>query len=267
MGMNAHTRVGGDIVIATIDGLVPLSQAIQRNRGQLELAMLSRAIKPLWREEVNAKRDKPWTLKKWDEYGGMFVALPGGNPGERFCLVTNNTSNAWCRFSWPATCFIRLREDMFFGTDKGIIMLADRTGYDDGAPYVCTLVGGWELFRSGGAHTVWHQARAVFTAANRELFNPQIDATVNYVITIPPPPTAGEDLGRLDVWDQGLWDQALWDQGSTERPVQRNTMWVSVGKFGFSHAPIVQVQVAQQAKPDVELLAIATTFEPAGVNI
>jgi hypothetical protein len=44
-------------------------------------------------------------------------------------------------------------------------------------------------------------------------------------------------------------------------------MWVSIGMTGFSHAPIVQVTVAQQARPDVELVAIAATYERAGVNV
>jgi hypothetical protein len=38
---------------------------------------------------------------------------------------------------------------------------------------------------------------------------------------------------------------------------------VSIGMTGFSHAPIVQVTVAQQAKPEVELISIAATFERA----
>ena len=44
-------------------------------------------------------------------------------------------------------------------------------------------------------------------------------------------------------------------------------MWVSIGKTGFSHAPIVQVTIGQQAKPDVELIAVGATFEVAGVNV
>jgi len=47
----------------------------------------------------------------------------------------------------------------------------------------------------------------------------------------------------------------------------RNTLWVSIGMTGFAHAPIVQVTVAQQATPDVELLALSTTYERAGVNV
>ena len=36
---------------------------------------------------------------------------------------------------------------------------------------------------------------------------------------------------------------------------------------GYSHAPVVQVTVAQTPKPDVELISIAATFERLGVNV
>ena len=72
----------------------------------------------------------------------------------------------------------------------------------------------------------------------------------------------------LDVWDEGLWDDALWDAAAPATPrTTRNTMWVSIGMSGFAHAPIVQVQVAQNARPDVELIAIGTTQERGGVNV
>jgi hypothetical protein len=188
--------------------------------------------------------------------------------GKRRFAAVNSATGAWCRVTGPdAMCFIRLRADMFFGTQNGWIMQCERTGKDDGGPYVATLVGGWELFGSGAAQTVWHQARASFTAIGTQPFLPQLDATTDYVVTIPPPPSAGIDPGLEDVWDQGLWDVALWDQPSVARPPVRNTMWVSVGKTGFSHAPTVQITVAQQATPNVELIAIAATFEKAGVNV
>ena len=55
------------------------------------------------------------------------------------------------------------------------------------------------------------------------------------------------DPQSAEVWDQGLWDHARWDQPAPGRPVVTNTGWVSIGVTGFSHAPIVQVTVAQQA--------------------
>jgi len=44
-------------------------------------------------------------------------------------------------------------------------------------------------------------------------------------------------------------------------------MWVSIGMTGFSHAPVVQATIAQQAKPNVELIAISAVFERCGINV
>jgi hypothetical protein len=268
MGMNAHIGIGGDMLIATVDGIVPLSGAITKDRSELELAAITRNIKPMWRMEVLEKREWAWTMCKWDEYGGLFVTWPGGIPGKRWCGAANLATGAWCRFvGYDATCFIRMRGDMFFGTQDGIIMQADRTGYDDGLPYTAILVGGWEVFQSPGQTITWRQARASFSARANEPFAPQLSATTDYVVIVPPPPSAGADPGVLDLWDQGLWDTALWDAGTPSTPAVRNTGWVSIGRTGFSHAPIVQVTVAQQAKPEVDLISIAATFERAGVNV
>jgi hypothetical protein len=163
-------------------------------------------------------------------------------------------------------------------------MQADRTGYDNGAPYIATLVGGWELFRSPSQTVTWRQARASFSAKLGEPFQPQLFATTDYVVVLPQPPLAGYDTATQDLWDSGQWGPpgsgdinppppadveayAQWDVGVTPVPVIRNTGWVSIGLTGFSHAPIVQVTVAQRLKPEVDLINIAATFERDGVNV
>ena len=347
LGMNAHIAVGGDVMIATVDGIIPISASITKDSMQLELAAITRAIKPMWRDMVNARRTYPWTLCKFDEYGGMFVTYPGGNAGSWYCGVVNIATGAWARYvGWDAMCFCRLRSDMFFGTQTGKIMQADRTGYDDGVPYIATMVGGWEMFSSQSSTLVWRQSRAAFSARAGEPFQPQLSCTTDYVIVIPTPPSAAPDPGVPDVWGQGLWgpdlrppvpspwknatvytagtkvydpanppnntlwtvainhtsaatglftadraahptywtaagtypspptptapeiaQYAQWDQPAPSTPVMRSTMWISIGYTGFSHAPICQVTVAQQARPEVELISIAATYEPAGVNV
>jgi hypothetical protein len=114
---------------------------------------------------------------------------------------------------------------------------------------------------------VWRQARASFSSGNREPFQPQLAACTDYVVSLPPAPPPGLDPGPADLWDQGLWDVAKWDAPTPGKPPIRNTGWVSIGATGFSHAPVVQVTVAQQAKPDVELVSIAAVYDRAGVNV
>jgi hypothetical protein len=286
MGMNAHLPIGGDLLLATVDGIVPISATITKSKEELDLAAITRQIRPMWRDEVAAKRSWSWSLINWEDYGGIFVTWPGGTPGNRYCATVNASTGAWARFTgWDATCFVRMRADLFFGTQDGYIMQADRTGYDDGAPYVACLVGGWEMFQAPSQTITWRQARASFTSAAAQPFQPQLAATTDYVVTIPTPPPAGADPGVADVWDQGHWapdmggppppvptapqraQYAQWDQPYSSKAPVRNTGWQSIGATGFTHAPIVQVTVAQQAKPNVDLIAIAATYERDGINV
>ena len=287
MGMNAHMGLGGDLLIMTVSGIVPVSAAITKSAEELELAAISRQIRPMWRDEVTAKRQWAWTMENWTEYGGVFVTWPGGTPGNQYCAVINASTGAWCRYvGWDATCFLRLRGDMFFGTQDGRIMQADRTGYDDGKPYVATLVGGWEMFQSPAQTITWRQARASFSANANQPFLPQLSACTDFIVAPPSPPPAGIDVADTnDVWDEGKWgpdmggppppvptppersQYAQWDQPYSIKPVVRNTMWVSIGLTGFTHAPVVQVTVAQNELPIVNLIAISATFERAGINV
>jgi len=286
MGMNAHIPLGGDLLIATTSGIVPISASITKTSEELELAMITKSIKPMWRDEVAAKRSWNWSMFNWAPYGGIFVTWPGGNVGNRYCAVVNGATGAWARFvGYDALCFMGMRDDMYFGTQSGIVMQADRTGFDDGQSFLATLVGGWEMFQSPSQTITWRQARAMFYAPPGQPFQPQISACTDFVVTLPAPPPPGPDPGLQDAWDQGHWgpdmggppppvpttaqraQYAQWDQPVSNLKVVGNTLWISIGLTGFTHAPIVQVTVAQQAKPDVELISIAATFERAGINV
>jgi len=280
LGKNGHQQLGGDVLVVTVDGIVPLSSALQKDVSALSLAAITYNIEPMWMRELKNKRSHPWTIAKWDEGDMMFVNFPGGKTYDTQTVgVSNLHTGAWSRYiGWDAMCFMRLRDSLFFGTQTGTIMQIESTGFDDahwdeglgkytGHAYACTMIGGWEMFQVPPNQVTWMQARASFFSSARERFEPQLSATTDYEFRIPPPPNAGPDPGVLEVWDQGLWDDAAWDQpGAGIAPV-RNTMWVSIGETGFSHAPILQVSVAQQVKPDVELISIGATFLRMAANV
>jgi hypothetical protein len=268
LGMNATVKVGGDLLIATVDGIIPTTAAITKSAEELELAAITRPIKTLWRDEVNAKRIWAWTIYYWHEYGAFFVTLPGGAPGEQRCLIVNAATGAWARYTgWDATCFVGSGADMFFGTQSGTVMQADRTGTDNGAPYVCTLIGGWEMFQAPAQTITWWQARASYLAGVGQAFNVQLSAATDYVPVVPPPPPATPDPHLTEGWDIGLWDSAHWDGAVPIAPNAFSTGWVSIGVTGHAHAPIVQLTIAQSSKPVFDLIAIGATFKRMGINV
>ena len=268
MGMNAHILVGGDLLIATVTGIVPVSAAITKEAGQLELAAVTRNIKRMWREHVVDKREWAWSMKAWPEFGAIFVTTPGGAGIKKMCLAVNDATGAWARFvGYDATCFIKNGNNFYFGTQTGTIMQADRGGYDDGMSYTATLVGGWNALSTQPGTSVWTQARAAFVTKSGEPFDPQLSACTDFIVKIPSPLPARPDVGVDEVWDEGKWDAARWDQISPKTSRVTTTGWVSIGITGFSHAPIIQVTVGQIAKPNVELISIDAAYHRGGVNV
>jgi hypothetical protein len=276
---NAHQKVGGDLLIETISGIIPLSAAIQKDVSQLSLSAITRDVEPTWRSEVTKKSVYPWTMFSWHEENALFINFPGGVAGKRYTLVINLHTGAACRYvGWDTMAFMGMQKKMFFGTQDGKIMQAETSGYDNahldvdshivGEAYVATMVGGWEMFQVPPNQVTWLQARAAFFTNLSEQFEPQLSATVDYVFIIPPPPASAVELELTDVWDQGEWDVALWDAPSSQTGLQvRNTRWVSIGETGFSHAPICQVTVGQRVRPEVELISIAATFVRMAANV
>ncbi len=280
LGKNGHQQLGGDVLVITVDGIVPLSAVFQKDITALSLAAISYNIEPMWMRELKAKNAHPWTLAKWDEGDALFVTFPGGRDHKTQTVgVSNLHTGAWSRYvGWDAMCFMQLRGSLFFGTQDGLIQQVDSTGLDDarwdvgldrniGNTYCCKMVGGWEMFQVPPNQVTWFQARSAFFSSAHQPFEPQLAATTDYEFRIPTPPNAGPDPGLLDVWDQGLWDDAKWDQAGAGIAPVKNTMWVSIGETGFSHAPIVQVTVGQQVKPDVELISISATFIRMAANV
>jgi len=280
LGKNGHQQLGGDLLVVTVDGIVPLSGVTQKDVSALSLSAISYNIEPMWMRELKTKDVYPWTLCKWDEGDALLVNFPGGATyNTKTVGVSNLHTGAWSRYTgWDAMCFMKLRGSLFFGTQDGMIQQAESTGLDDavwdvglglntGNTYCCKMIGGWEMFQAPPNQVTWFQARATFFSSAREPFEPQLSATTDYEFRVPPPPNAGPDPGLLDVWDQGLWDTALWDAPAAGIAPVKNTMWVSIGETGFTHAPIVQVTVGQQARPNVELISISATFIRMAVNV
>jgi len=280
MGKNAHLQLGGDVLIATVDGIVPLSAAVQKDVSALSLAAITLNIEPMWMREFRGKSVYPWSLAKWDEGDALFVTFPGGSKYDtRTVGVSNLHTGSWGRYvGWDAMCFMQMRGRLFFGTQDGKIIEAESSGFDDmhwdeillrytGNSYVCTMVGGWEVFQTPPQQVTWLQARALFFSSGTNSFEPQLASTTDYQFKIPPPPSVAPSPDMVDVWDQGLWDDAKWDQPAASTPPVRNTMWASIGETGFSHAPIVQVNIGQYAKPNVELISISATYLRMAANV
>lgn len=263
MGPNAMMQAGGDLLIATEDGIVPISQAVNKDVAALSLAAVTTAIEPEWKREVTARRTMHWEIIKWPTNNMMVVSLPVVDAGiDPYCFVANLETGAWAKFTgWETRSIGHYDGYGYFGNNTGVIYKMEVGGTDNGTPYVCTYAGLPDHLKSIGVTKLVHSARAVFLS--NVPFTPKISMSVNYNVTLPTAPASVSNYST-DEWDSGLWDVALWDSEGTGTV---STKWVSIGKSGFAVAPQIQITCGVTPFPRTELVAFDALYERGGVMV
>jgi len=264
MGKNATMRAGGDLVIATSDGFVPLSAALQKDAVALSLAAVSYPIEPDWRDEATARISLAWEVEKWPQQNMAVITNPvvdGTTDAQVF--VVNLETGAWARYTGlAARCLAVHNETMYFGTTTGRIMVMESEANDDGAVYTAKCAWHFNDMGAPGSFKTAMQGRATFRAAKP--FVAQLSCSVDYAQSFPSPPSSVDEFS-VDEWDSGLWDEALWD-GSTAATTT-STLWVSITGAGFAHAPQVQITCGTTPLPDAELMVWHLTYQPGGLVV
>lgn len=262
LGKNAWLRVGGDLLILTDVGIIPLTQIINKDPAALSMSAVSRNIEPVWRTEA-AKRTRPWEMVKSTNGNIGLVNFPVTTTlDEPYCYVVNLETGAWGRYTgWDTRCLHVFNELPYFGTNDGRVLLGENGGNDDGEPYRFYCAGAFDQMGAPGALKTVHQGRSSFLAASP--FNPRLGASVNYQQNPAAAPGSPPNY-EVDEWDVGLWDEALWDSGTTTSP---SMIWDVIGRTGVSISWHSQMTFGFTPTPRVELVSVDLVIEKADVAV
>lgn len=263
LGQNAYFRAGGDLVIATMDGMVPLSASMNKDPAALTLAAVTRAIEQEWKRQATTRLSSmQWSCLKWVARNMGIIGLPAVGAAEKCAYVVNLLTGAWAKYTgWNIACQAEMGNLAFFGTPDGAVMIAEAGGTDDGAPYQCTFVGLYDHLRSPIAMKTAKMARTSWLY--RRPLNSRVSFSSDYIAKLPPYPAAAQHPS-LDVWDVGLWDVALWDSSTAQQMVTR---WASVARQGFALAPNIQITCSHAGPPEAELISVDLLYEQGGMAV
>lgn len=264
LGPNAKLRAGGDLIIATMDGLVPLSAALKKDPAALTLAAVTNSIETAWKTEALARQtSQAWSIQKWVARGMAIVGLPTVGTSEVCAFVVNLLTGAWTKYTaWDISCQAELGNIAYFGTPGGGVFVAEASGTDDGEPYSSTCVGLYDNLKRPASQKTVTMTRS--TWVYNKPFIPKISFSFDYIARLPSYPSAAVHA-VVDEWDVAEWDVGLWDAGSTTQNVV--TRWVSVAGQGFAVAPNVQITNSHAGPPEAELVSIDLLYEEGGVAV
>jgi sugar lactone lactonase YvrE len=147
LGPKCHFRAGGDLVIGTESGLVPLSAVTQKDPAAMDVSAMSAAIEQSWRDQVKRRTvDQPMELFKWPRENMLMVSLPHDLTTS---FVANIQTGAWCKYiGWDVQAATIFNDQMYIGDRAGFVYAAEVGGADEGPAtgglFVPT-VGNWDL--------------------------------------------------------------------------------------------------------------------------
>jgi len=259
LGRDAAIQAGGDVLIATDDGIVPMNVAISKDPSRLSLDAISRPIKITWDDE-SRRAGGNVALVKWTQGDLMLSVFP---EAERM-LTANLETGAWAiQSGWAADCAGIYNGALFGGRSNGVVYKFDTGGTDDGAPFTAKLCYPFLDMGVPADYKVAQMMRGAFFAD--DAFGARYSVSVDYNVRFPIAPAAAPSSPVQMVWGTGVWGVNDW-AGATVGDARLGVVdrWESVSGAGYAIAPMVQITSGGTTKLPVELVRLDILAEAGG---
>lgn len=256
LGKDAWIRAGGDLIIATDIGMVPLSQAVVKDVAALTLSAISNPIEDEWSRAVAARTSRDWVCELWPTKQMLLVAFPPGDNEQAGMFVANVLTGAWSFFTaWDGTCLQLFEDRMFWGTGAGLVVEAEVTGSDMGTPYVAVCVPLFDDCKSPAAIKQMTLAKATYRSPTEA--NPQMSGQYDFDVQLPAAPNSPPNES-ISLWGSAVWGVSVWGSPPASRTFGG---WQSINGGGYAIAPALQITSGSLAPPDIELVRIDAVYE------
>lgn len=259
LGKHCVMRVGGDLIIATKAGLIPISAATRKDPSELKLSSLATNISRTWEREITlAGTSTDWQMAKWPSKNAAYIAPPQHISDGGYCYAVNLETGAWTKYTgWSIDAIGVLGDELYFGDSAGKIYRGEIGGTDDGDLFVCRACLAFDDFDAPGHLKTAHAVRGAWKY--RFPINPQHSVAVNYRSAFPvEPDVAPVTETGVGVWGVSEWDEAFWAEGASD--VNYRKSWGSVGAHGEVIAVQIQLTSGSVYKLDCELVSVDLVY-------
>lgn len=246
IGRRCLTKVGADLAVISVDGVLPISRAMITDRAAAITESITKAIQPIMNQSA---RDYGtafgWQLLSYPRGTRAILNVPVTEGVEQEQYVMNVVTGAWCRFLGEnANCWTVYNDRLFYGGNDGKVYEADCQGFDDTGAIDVDMEVAFNYCKQRGRLKQFTMCRALLTTDGQ--IQPGLGLNVDFSRDASTSPTTFEQSGS-DLWDVALWDAGVW-------PVVNRivTDWQVVEGIGYCAsvrmtASIAAATTAQQA--------------------
>ncbi|MEM7318835.1 MAG: hypothetical protein AAF408_07410 [Pseudomonadota bacterium] len=257
LSKHAFFEAGGDLAIATEDGIISVAAAVQQDRAAISRHAITYSIEDAWRDVVTLRTGAhSFNCTIWHSQQMLVVSVPADTQNISQAFIANVRTGAWCRFTgWDVEASAVFDDGLYFGTSSNTIYQAEVQGQDGDDAYTCALL---PKFRPMGLSVELLTARVVYRG-NVDM-NPELTGAVDFEVEQPTAPAATSD--EVDgVWGTANWGEFVWGAPST-KTVKSN--WQTVKGVGHEASVWVVATSGRTTAPETELISIQVVYGPGG---
>jgi len=230
-------KYGGDILLLTQQGLVPLSAGLQSTRLDPRVNITDKIFYAISQATDDYSSNFGWQINYLAKYNMLILNVPVTGGTEQY--VMHNITKSWCRFTnISANCWEMSDEDMYFGGTGFVARFYDSFA-DAGTNIKGFVQQAYSYFESRGQQKRFTLVRPILQTDNGvptvlcglSTDYETVDLT-NQISFNPAILLTGE-------WDLDVWDNANWGGG-----LVTSKSWQGV--TGIGYAGSISMNVASQ---------------------
>lgn len=212
VGTRCIAKLGNDLGVITLDGVLPLSQVLTYDKAQLIGASLTKNIRQAITDSVRTSKDNfGWSLTSYPRNTMMILNVPLTENSYQEQYVMNTITGAWCRFTGQySNCWEVFLDKPYFGDNMGIVHIADESAGDENQTLNADMQGAWNYFQDRSRLKRWHTIRPNVTIDQTYPVNPQMGLNIDFGTTATLYPINFNANSPVPFWDSAIWDQAVW---------------------------------------------------------
>lgn len=247
---------GGDLLLLTQDGLVPLTSALQSDRLDPRINLTDKIYYAVSLAASNYSQNFGWQINYLAEANMLILSIPTSNGMEQYVMNTINKS--WARFTGiQAYCFtVSGDQDMHFG-GNGYVGLFFNGYSDNNTNIVATAQQAYNYFESRGQLKRFTLVRPIFQTDNGL---PTVLCGIS--TDFDTVPLTNQLAFNPSIANTGIWDSAKWDQKNWGGGLVTTKYWQGVTGTGFSAS--INLNVASQGI-DFHWASVDYVMEKGGV--
>ena len=226
IGRRCFTKVGNDLAVITVDGVIPISVALGFDRAAVEKVSITKRIAQAMNKAARLyKNNYGWELEIYAAGTMAILNVPVSENDTAEQYVMNTLTGAWSKFQgWNANVFAVFNDKLYFGNNTGEVVLADTGSADIGTAITATGETAYAAFGNQANLKRFTMIQPLLRTIGNPRMSLGISTDFNETFLLSTP--TGSTVAAAQ-WDAAKWDEDEWPQDSSS-----STDWTSTPALG-----------------------------------